>query len=260
MKRYVSWSGGKDSTSSIIICYEKGIRLDGVVMSEVMFDHARGISGENPKHIEWVYNTAIPIIEKQFGYKVYIVKSESEYITEFHRTIKKSQIPDRNGKRAGFFLGRMCAGNGRLKMRPLQKFFRQIGECEQIVGIAADEPRRHARLKQGRRSVLAEYGIIEEMTYEICNKYNLLSPTYSDKTRGGCWFCPNQSFAGLAALKKQYPQLWAELKNMSTTDNLVSQGFKYGQTFAQVEKVVDRINSQISLFDLFDLPMDRGGL
>ena len=63
MKRYLSWSGGKDSTASIIICYENGIHLDGIIMSEVMFDHSRNISGENPKHIEWVYNVAIPIIE-----------------------------------------------------------------------------------------------------------------------------------------------------------------------------------------------------
>lgn len=37
---------------------------------------------------------------------------------------------------------------------------------------------------------------------------------------------------------------------MSKCDNLVSQGFKYGKTFAEVEKEVDRINNQISMFDL----------
>lgn len=49
MKRYLSWSGGKDSSASIVLCHEKGIPLDGVVFSEVMFSHERHISGENPE-------------------------------------------------------------------------------------------------------------------------------------------------------------------------------------------------------------------
>lgn len=250
MKRFISWSGGKDSSASIIVCGEHGIPVDGVVMSEVMFDHARGISGENPKHIKWIYDIAIPIIENRFGYKVIVVKDKSDYMQEFYHVVTKSKIPERNGKYAGFFIGGMCAGNDRLKMRPLQKFFKQVGECEQIVGIAADEPMRLARLGRNKRSVLSEYGIFEADTYELCSRYNLLSPTYDDKIRGGCWFCPNQSKKEFANLKKNYPDLWQELKQMSECDNLVSQGLKYGKTFAEVEKEVDRINNQISIFDL----------
>ena len=55
MKTYLSWSGGKDSSASIILCHEQGIPLDGVIFSEVMFDLSRNISGENPEHIKWVY-------------------------------------------------------------------------------------------------------------------------------------------------------------------------------------------------------------
>ena len=59
MERYLSWSGGKDSSASIIIAHEKGIHLDGIIFSEVMFDRSRNISGENPKQIKWVYETAL---------------------------------------------------------------------------------------------------------------------------------------------------------------------------------------------------------
>lgn len=52
MERYLSWSGGKDSSASIIIAHEKGIHLDGIIFSEVMFDRSRNISGENPKQIK----------------------------------------------------------------------------------------------------------------------------------------------------------------------------------------------------------------
>ena len=249
MKRFLMWSGGKDSSASIIICHKYGIPLDGVVIAEVMFDHKRGISGENPIHIDWVYNTAIPIIENM-GYKVIIVKSESDYIQEFNHIVTSKKNPQKNGKKSGFFLGGMCVGNDRLKIKPLRKFLKKQCECEQIVGISIDEPERLARLGKGKRSVLAEYGIRESMTYPLCAEYGLLSPIYNNgMKRSGCWFCPNQSIKEFAKLKREYPHLWEELQTMAKTPNLVSNGFKYGQTFFAVERQVDMINNQINIFD-----------
>lgn len=255
-KRFICWSGGKDSTASICKCYELGIRVDGVVITEVMFDLKRNISGENPKHIKWVYDVAIPIIKNVFGYEVIILRDKSDYIQEFnHRVGKKSKIPSRIGKKRGWFIGGMCIGNDRLKMRPLRKFFKSIGKCETIVGIAADEPKRYNKKtmqEAGKRSILFELGITESMTYDICRKYNLLSPIYESVSRGGCWFCPNQAIAEFAALKKEYPELWAELKLLSQDKEIVSQGFKYGKTFQEVEKEVDLINNQMTIFDILE--------
>ena len=45
-----SWSGGKDSTASIILAHEHGEPLDLIIFSEVMFD--RETSGELPEHID----------------------------------------------------------------------------------------------------------------------------------------------------------------------------------------------------------------
>ncbi len=189
MKRYLSWSGGKDSSASIALCYEKGIYLDGVVMSEVMFDHSRNISGENPEHIKWVYETAIPIIEKM-GYPVMVVKGKEDYLSLFNHRIEKSNVPDRIGKKVGWLLGGMCAANDRLKMRPLREFFKRVGECEQIVGIALDEPKRLERLKDklNHWSILEQEQVVEADTYAICKSYNLLSPTYDKHKRGGVGF------------------------------------------------------------------------
>lgn len=156
MKTYLSWSGGKDSSASIVLCYEKGIPLDGVVMSEVMFDHSRNISGENPKHIKWVYEVAKPTIEKM-GFPVIIVRDKEDYLSLFNRRLIKSKKVERIGKKQGWLIGGMCAANDRLKMRPLRKFFKNVGECEQIVGIALDEPERLDRL----RSKPNTYSILE---------------------------------------------------------------------------------------------------
>ena len=254
IKRFISWSGGKDSSASIAECYELGIPIDAVVISEVMFDNKRNISGENPKHIKWIYDVAIPIIENVFGFKVIVLRDKSDYIQEFnHRVGNRSKIADRVGKKRGWFIGGKCIGNDRLKMRPIRKFFKNAGICEIIVGIAADEKKRQSKkTMKGKRSILVEQNITEAMTYDICRKYNLLSPIYEERKRGGCWFCPNQSIEEFAALKKEYPQLWDELKALSSDKEIVSQGFKYGQTFNRVEQQVDTINNQITLFELID--------
>ena len=251
MERYLSWSGGKDSSASIVIAHEKGIHLDGIIFSEVMFDRSRNISGENPKQIKWVYETAIPIIER-LGYKVKVLQAKSDYITLFNTRIQNSKTAERNGKKVGWLLGGMCAANDRLKMRPIREFYKNVGEHEQIIGIAADEPERLQRLKPNSRSLLAENGIIESETYSMCRRYGLLSPIYEERCRGGCWFCPNCSVKEFAALKRQYPELWAELEMLSHDTEIVSKGFKYGRTFDSVNREIDLINSQMSIFDIVD--------
>lgn len=202
MKRYLSWSGGKDSSASIIVCYEHNIPLDGIIFSEVMFDHSRNISGENPKHIKWIYETAIPIIENM-GYTVTILKSKYDYLDCFNRRIgERSKISNRIGKKYGFLIGGMCMANDRLKIQPIRDFDKRVGEHEQIIGIAVDEPTRLARLKPNCRSVLAEYGIIENDTYDICRKYGLLSPLYEMRSRGGVLVLPELFNKGICGGQK----------------------------------------------------------
>jgi len=250
MKRYLSWSGGKDSSASIVLCYENGIPLDGIIFSEVMFDHSRNISGEDPEHIEWIYNTAIPIIERM-GYHVKVLRSDKDYLSLFNERIgSRSKYPERIGKKRGWLIGGMCSANDRLKMRPIREWRKSIGEHEEVVGIAADEFKRLARMKPNYRSILAEQNVREMGAREICKSYNLLSPTYEDSFRGGCWFCPNCSIKGFAKLKKNHPELWDELEKLSHDTEIISQSFKYGRTFASVNREVDLINNQISIFDL----------
>lgn len=102
-------SGGKDSMASAIICYENGIHLDGVVIAEIMFSHKKNISAEHPKHVEWLYNTAIPTLENKFGYKCIVLKSEKDYISEFNTIITKSKHEHRNGKNMVLCWVAICA-------------------------------------------------------------------------------------------------------------------------------------------------------
>lgn len=81
-----SCSFGKDSIATILLALEHNEPLDRVVFAEVMFDHSRGISGEMPEHIEWVYSTAIPKLEAM-GIPVDVVRAERDYIYFFQNTV-----------------------------------------------------------------------------------------------------------------------------------------------------------------------------
>lgn len=114
--------------------------------------------------------------------------------------------------------------SGRLVQRPPEddrsvNFFsspkRQGADRNVVVsylGIAADEPERLARLDgKTKISPLAAVGWTEADCREWCEENDLLSPIYTTATRGGCWFCHNQSIDQLRLLRRNYPNLWALL-------------------------------------------------
>ena len=250
-KMYIaSCSFGKDSIASILLALEHNEPLDRVVFAEVMFGHENGISGEVPEHIDWIYSTAIPKLESM-GVKVDVVRGKKDYKWFFTNQIRNGRY---NGKLYGFPLGGMCVINRECKMRPIRDYYKGFGDCDivQYVGIASDEPNRLARLKPNQVSLLAKYGYTEKMAYDLCRDCELLSPIYENRSRGGCFFCPNAKLREFIHLRKNNPELWDELRELSETPNLCSYGFKYGKTFQEIEKEMDAkewMDSQPTLFD-----------
>ena len=100
--------------------------------------------------------------------------------------------------------GPWCTGE--LKQRKLKK--EQIG-CISYLGIACDEPNRFGQLSDTKKSPLVEARWDEAYCRQWCEENGLLSPIYTTATRGGCWFCHNQSVNQLRLLRKNYPDLWA---------------------------------------------------
>ena len=174
-----SCSFGKDSIATILLALENKEPLDRIVFAEVMFDHERGISGEIPEHIEWIYSTAIPKLE-QMGVKVDVVKSKKDYIHFFSLSRRGGR---HKGKIYGFPLGGMCTINRECKLKPIHDYYKQFkcSEVVQYVGIAHDEKKRLARLKNNQISLLDKYGYTEDMAKKKCLEYGLLSPIYGGK-------------------------------------------------------------------------------
>lgn len=214
MKYIASCSFGKDSIATIILAHLNNEPLDLIVYSEVMFNE--NISGENPLHIDFIKNKAIPIFES-WGYEVKILRAKKTYIDCFYNICGKRAKPERVGKYRGFPIASKCKINSDCKVAPIKTFYKNIKEpITQYIGIAIDEPERLKRLENTNKiSLLAKYGYTEKMAFELCKKYELVSPVYEVSSRQGCWFCPNARAIESIYIKENYSQLWERLRELS---------------------------------------------
>lgn len=221
MIKYVaSWSGGKDSTASIILAHEHNEPLDLIIFAEVMFD--KNISGELPEHIDFIKNKAIPTFES-WGYKVKILHSDKTYMDCFHHIIVRGKNV---GKKKGFVMSGHCDVQGYCKLRAIKQFWKSFKhEYVQYIGIAIDEKKRLERLDDGKISLLEKYKLTEQDAFTLCKKYGLLSPIYEFAPRGGCWFCPNMKVKELKRLRKKHNNLWKKLLCLENESNLA--GYEY---------------------------------
>lgn len=238
-----SCSFGKDSLATVLLAIENNEPLDRVVYSEVMFDKHRGISGENPEHIEWIRDTAIPRLES-YGLRVDVVRDDKDYMELFH---KVRQSGDYRGCYYGFLLEGKCLANRELRVKPIRDYLKQFPKVIQYIGIAIDEPERLKRLTRTKISLLAKYRYTEAMAMELCSKYDLVSPIYQNSSRGGCWFCPSARLSQFRNLKKLHPNLWSELLALGKTEGLCSYIFKAGLTIEEVDRKISY--TQLNLFD-----------
>jgi 3'-phosphoadenosine 5'-phosphosulfate sulfotransferase (PAPS reductase)/FAD synthetase len=246
-------SGGKDSVATCILAKEYNIHVDAVVFSEFMFSIKDNIPAEHPIQYEWKHKVLIPRL-KEMGFEVVVVSPNCDYISLFNSITRRSPVPNRNGKPRGFPIVKLCHIKNYCKTIPLDKWSKKQGEFVKFIGYAVDETERIERMKKypNQRSLLYEYNITEKEAYNICVDNNLLSPIYKLGTRDGCWFCPNKPVKFFAQFKKNYPNYWSRLKELSLLPNQINDKFKYDLSFAQVEKQIQEINGQVNMFDLLE--------
>lgn len=207
-----SCSFGKDSIAAILVALEHGIKIDEVLYCRLMFDDK--ISAEYPEHEQFIHGVAIPKLRDEYGLKTVVVESKP-YRDLFYR--KYGSRSKKRGQIYGFPImrGPWCTSD--MKRKAICEYMKTVGECMEIVGIAADETKRIERKTvQGKILPLVDYGITEAMAYDICRKVGLLSPAYEslNRERLGCWFCHNQRIGELKSLRKHHPDLWGRLLEM----------------------------------------------
>lgn len=227
MKYIASCSFGKDSLAMLIKIKELGLPLDEVIYCDIRFDD--NISGETPEMFDFI-NKAEKILKDKFDITVTHLRSKVTFKEQFYKVKQKgNHIGDNYG--FPYVIGAWC--NDRLKMQPINDYFKNNKDVIQYVGIAYDEPKRYERLDHSKTQCpLYDLKITEKEALEICKKHDLLSPIYETSFRGGCWFCPKQSMKQLKWLYQTHRDLWDILKGMEKDSHNT---FKPNYTLQQLE-------------------------
>ena len=134
-KHVASCSFGKDSIATILLALEHGELLDEAVYCEVMFDNST--SGEVPEHQVFIYQVAIPALEK-LGVPVRVLRSEKTYTSVF---MGKVTHGPKKGMIRSFPVCGKCYVQRDCKMRPIRQYQKTLpSDTVQYIGIAKNEP------------------------------------------------------------------------------------------------------------------------
>lgn len=243
MKYIASVSFGKDSLAMLLKILENPDKypLDEIVFCDVMA--TKNESGNFDLQYQFIQKT-IPIIEKIAKVPMTIVRAETSFEEQFYK--KKGERAKNPNTIYGFPMTVCAWCNDRLKMKPLDKYFKEKGEYIRYLGIAYDEPKRIARLEPNEKAPLYELGITEEQAKQICKEHNLLSPIYQYFDRDGCWFCPKQSNKSLKVIYEKFPRYWNKLREWQKDSPIP---FKPKQSIFDLEKKFSETKNQKNLED-----------
>lgn len=231
-KYVASCSGGKDSVATLLLAAQHKEPLDEVAFSEVMFDETT--SGEVPEHRDFIYDRLKPFCEKELGVRFTVLRADKTYDDVFHHIITRGP---HKGEKRGFVWPGMCAVNRDCKVPPIRKYNAALSpDTVSYVGIAADEPKRLARLDGIHKvSLLSKYGVTEADARKLCEENGLLSPIYAHCRRNGCWFCPNASDAELRHMVEHHPELFDRLMEWEREDNVFHRRLTRTETPSEVK-------------------------
>lgn len=201
MEHILSLSYGKDSLACLGAIEQLGLPLDRIIHAEIWATDT--IPADLPPMIEFK-KKADKIIKERYNITVEHVSAGVTYEDVFYRVITSPKSQN-VGKIYGFPMIKGAWCNSKLKVSALK----QVNpNSVAYIGIAVDEPKRYKVLNNMKVSPLIAANWTEKMCYDWCIENDLLSPIYSTSSRGGCWFCHNQSVEQLRLLRHDYPEYW----------------------------------------------------
>lgn len=208
MKDYivVSFSGGKDSTAMLLRMIELREHIDEVVCCDTYKEFPAMY-----RHIEKVRK-----VVEDAGIKFTMLKAEKSFDHLMFEEITKD---GNNGRGWATFKIRWCTGE--LKRDIIRKYFKNLKKqyhVIQCVGLAADEEYRLKRAnnqQKNKRHPLVEWGWDEKTCLHYCySKGYDWESLYEIFSRVSCWCCPLKALDEYRKLRKYFPDLWEELKDM----------------------------------------------
>lgn len=179
----VGWSGGKDSTASVLLHLERGDKVKACCYVPMF---TKNIPLITKNHYEFIMSASDRL--RQMGAEVHIVSGMTYFDFVTHRITKGKN----KGKIFGFptTVTGMCEFKNYSKVASLKKL--DVGYYDyEDIGIACDEVKRLGQLSESLRSILVEEHFTEQMATRKCFDAQMLSPHYQFEKRDGCALCYN---------------------------------------------------------------------
>lgn len=233
----VNFSGGKDSSAVTLRKIELGEHIDEVICCDTYKEFPAMY-----RHIAKVKK-----IVEDAGIKFTELRSEQsfDYLMFEHQVKRKNKDLQGNlGYSWAGPLSRWCTS--KLKIDVINKYISELQSkynLIQIIGIAADEGYRLERKNNQQDDQifpLVEWGWTEEDALQYCYSkgfdweglYEIFRKEEGRCPRVSCWCCPLQSLDDLRTLRKSFPDLWQELREM---DNRTWRKFKADYSVDELE-------------------------
>ena len=218
----VSFSGGKDSTAMLLMMLEKGMRIDEIIFCDT--------GKEFPQMYEHIEK-----VSEYTGQQITTLKSEKsfEYYLGWHVKTKGNNT---GGIGYGWpdFQTRWCTLA--LKRDILSKYYKQMTNTIEYIGIAFDERERATQKSDGRikKYPLVEWGITENQALRYCYKHGIdWGGLYRKFKRVSCYCCPLQSIPELYIIYNNFSELWGDMKKM---DAMSYRKFRNDYSLDELEK------------------------
>lgn len=224
----VSFSGGKDSTAMLLHMIELKMHIDIVLYCDTYMEFPAMV-----KHIE-----KIKKVVENAGVKFVTLKNplSFKYLMLEHQPKRRTIKDNVKGYSWAGSRSRWCTS--KLKTDIIDKYKKELSkhyEIVEYVGIAYDEQYRLER-EQNKKHIhpLIDWKWDEATCLEYCyNKGYDWDGLYKIFHRVSCWCCPLQSLDELRKLRKYFPDLWEELRDM---DNKTWRKFRKDFSVEELEK------------------------
>lgn len=190
MRKFVSVSGGKDSTATALLLWERGEDFE-LIWADT--------GAELPENY-WI----VPRLARLIRKPLHVVSNGTffQWLVHYHYLLP--------GVR-----GRWCTRI--LKQEPMNAFIKSLDLPEPVemnTGIRADEPRRYHPLADSNsmqtiNCPLYESGYGKKEVLDLCLNYDLLSPVYAWRSNVSCFCCPMQRKGDWQGLMEHHPTLYS---------------------------------------------------
>lgn len=211
----VGLSGGKDSSTLLLLMLEKGMPIDSVIFADTGMDFPE-MAAHIAKLDALLYRERgihITTLRHPHGFEWMMFDAPMKQPRAIARRAAQGQPATGYGW-PGIKV-RWCTGQ--LKTHLIAKEVNRLKKEKNAlhyIGIAADEANR-CKDDPNHRYPLVEWGITEAQALQICYDRGFdFGGLYKIYHRASCWCCPLQRIGELRKLRHHHPELWARLWDM----------------------------------------------